>query len=299
MLAALLTTLFFSLSVIFAARSARILGGATANLARLTLAALLLAVWAHGFGGGLGGAGLPWFFLSGVIGFGLGDAALFGALQRVGPRLAILLTQCLAAPIAAVAEWGWLGTRLQGSEILCSVVILGGVALALAPDRGFEADRGTFWAGILCGVASAAGQALGAVVSRKANAVAELSGTLVDGGTAAYQRILAGMLVTALAFVLIKPMRPKPGEAGAARWRKAWPLVVLNALSGPAIGVACYQWALRTTASGIVLPIVATSPLVTMLLAWAIDGEKPGRRAVLGGVIAVFGAAGLQALKAG
>src|SRR5687767_3804008 len=100
MLASTLTTLGFSLSVIFAARSARILGGPTANLARLILAALLLAIWAHAFGGGLGGAGLPWFFLSGVIGFSLGDAALFGALERIGPRLTILLTQCLAAPIA-------------------------------------------------------------------------------------------------------------------------------------------------------------------------------------------------------
>ena len=71
MLASLLTTIFFSLSVFFAARSSRVLGGPTANLSRLALATLLLAVWAHGFGGGLGGAGLPWFFLSGVIGFGL------------------------------------------------------------------------------------------------------------------------------------------------------------------------------------------------------------------------------------
>jgi hypothetical protein len=43
-LASLLTTLFFSLSIIFAARSARVLGAGTANLGRITLATLLLAV---------------------------------------------------------------------------------------------------------------------------------------------------------------------------------------------------------------------------------------------------------------
>lgn len=294
MVASLLTTVFFSLSVFFAARSSRVLGGPTANLARLCLAMLLLATWAHGFGGGLGGAGLPWFFLSGVIGFGLGDMALFAALGRIGPRLAILLTQCLATPIAAFAEWAWLGTKLHPTEIACSAVILGGVALALAPDRSFDGDRATFWIGSLFGVGSAAGQALGAVVSRKANDLSVASGTVVDGGTAAYQRILAGVLITALSYLFVKRMRPHPGAIGASEWRRACPLVVGNALAGPAMGVACYQWALATTPSGLVLPLVATSPLVTMLLTWMFDGERPTRRSVIGGVIAVIGAAGLK-----
>jgi hypothetical protein len=71
--ASFLTTIFFSLSVIFAARSARVLGGQTANLGRISLATVLLSIWAHVFGQGLHGGGLPWFFASGVIGFGLGD----------------------------------------------------------------------------------------------------------------------------------------------------------------------------------------------------------------------------------
>jgi drug/metabolite transporter (DMT)-like permease len=294
MLPSLLTTIGFSLSVIFATRSAKVLGGPTANVARLALAAFLLGLWAHGFGGGLGGAGLPWFFLSGIVGFALGDTALFGALSRIGPRLTILLTQCLAAPIAASVEWAWLGTTLKPIEFICSTVILAGVALALAPDRSFEGSRRTFWIGALCGVGSAAGQALGAVISRKANSVSEAAGMTIDGGTAAYQRILAGLLVTALTFVFVKQMRPQPGTVGPAQWKRAWPLVIANALSGPTLGVACYQWALRTTASGIVLPIVATSPLVTMMLTWFIDGERPTRRVACGGLIAVAGAVGLQ-----
>lgn len=294
MLPSLLTTVCFSLSVIFAARSARILGGPVANLSRLALAAVLLGIWAHLFGLGLGGASLPWFFLSGVIGFGLGDTALFGALQRIGPRLSILLTQCLAAPIAALAEWLWLGTRLSSLEAICAGIILAGVGLALAPDRSFDEDRRSFWIGVILGIGSAAGQGLGAVVSRKANDVAHLAGVTIDGGTAAYQRILAGILVTALAFLFIKKMRPQPGQVGPGEWRRAWPMVVGNALAGPAIGVACFQLALRTTPSGVVLPIVATSPLVTMLLTWLIDNERPTRRALIGSVFAVMGAAGLK-----
>ena len=132
-----------------------------ANVSRLVLAMLLLGIWAHGFGGGWRGPARPWFLLSGVIGFGLGDMALFGALPRIGPRLAILLTQCLGAPIAGLAEYLLLGTRISGLEAAFGVLILAGVALALAPDTKQEVDRSTFRVGVLFGIGSAMGQGLG------------------------------------------------------------------------------------------------------------------------------------------
>ncbi len=297
MFASFLTTIFFSLSVIFAARSSRLLGSRTANLGRILLATVLLGIWAHCFGSGLRGPGLPWFIFSGVIGFGLGDMALFGALPRIGPRLSILLTQCLAAPIAAVVEWMWLGTTLRSTQMLCAAVILAGVALALAPDHGWEGDRRVFWIGTLFGFGSALGQALGAVVSRKANLVGSLAGIEIDGGTAAYQRIVGGVVTTMLAIFLLKKFQPVDDARTKANYRKGWPFVVGNALAGPTIGVGCYQWALKTTPSGIVLPIVATSPLVTILLSLVIDRHRPTRRAVLGGILAVAGAVALNLMK--
>ena len=300
MFASFLTTIFFSVSVIFAARSARMLGGPRANLARIGLATVLLAGWAHAFGAGLRGASLPWFFLSGVIGFGLGDLALFGALPRIGPRLAILLTQCLAAPIAAVAEWAWLGTTLRTVDLACAAVILAGVVVALAPDRGVPVDRRTFWIGALCGVGSALGQAFGAVVSRKANDVAALTHFPIDGGTAAYQRAIGGVVLTALAFWLTRKSRAADDAVRPpGSWRMAWPFVAANTLAGPTVGVGCYQWALQTTPSGIVLPIVATSPLVTIVLSFFLDGLRPTRRAVLGGLLAVGGAVALNLVQTG
>jgi drug/metabolite transporter (DMT)-like permease len=298
MLASLLTTIFFSLSVIFAARSSRILGGQVANLGRICLAAVLLAIWAHGFGSGLRGASLLWFFLSGVVGFGLGDMALFGALTRIGPRLAILLTQCLAAPVAALVEWLWLGTTLRPVDLACAGAILLGVAIALAPDHGSNVDRRTFWIGALFGIGSALGQAFGAVLSRKANDVASLMNFPIDGGTAAYQRVIGGLLMTVVAFAFTKRTPPAAASHGTGGdWRAAWPAVTANALFGPTLGVGCYQWALKTTPSGIVLPIIATSPLVTIALSFFIDGLRPTRRAVSGGVIAVAGAVALKCMQ--
>jgi drug/metabolite transporter (DMT)-like permease len=298
-LPSLFTTVFFSLSVIFGARSAKILGGPAANSGRIVVAFCFLAVWAHVFGAGWKGASFPWFLASGVIGFGLGDICLFGALPRIGPRLSILLTQCLAAPLAAAVEWAWLGTRLHGAEIACAAVILVGVALALAPDHGWEGERRVFWIGTLFGLGSAMGQGLGAVLSRKAYVVAAVNGFSIDGWSAAYQRVIGGAAIILVATYLGRSKRaatappPEPG-----RWRRSAPFVLGNALSGPVIGVGCFQWALQTEASGIVLPIVATSPLVTMLLSFFIDGIRPSRRAVFGSLLAVAGAVMLKRVEA-
>jgi drug/metabolite transporter (DMT)-like permease len=62
------------------------------------------------------------------------------------------------------------------------------------------------------------------------------------------------------------------------------------------LGVGCYQWALATTPAGIVLPIVATTPLAVIPLAMLLDGEKPSLRSLLGGLLAVIGATALMFL---
>ena len=186
MLPAFLTTVFFSLSTIFANRSIRAVGTTRANLGRLFFAFCVLGLYAHTLGGGLGGAGRNWFLLSGVIGMGLGDLANFGALPLLGSRLTILTTQCLAAPLAVLAEWLWLGTKISGAQLFWGAVILGGVAVALMPGRANPPRVPVRPLGFIFGVLAAAGQGFGAVISRKANAASLLAGQPVDGITAAY-----------------------------------------------------------------------------------------------------------------
>lgn len=363
MLAAFLATVLFACSAVFAARSARLVGVATANLARLWLGAGLLALWAHGRGAGLegGAAALGTFLLSGAVGFGLGDLALFAALPRIGSRLTVLLVQCLAVPVAASMEWLWLGTTLSAAQTGCIALILGGVALAVAPaelragkDGGErpvttmanaspppDATRRAWRKGLVFGVAAALGQAGGAVISRRGFTLATAAGVHLDGGTAAYQRILGGLTIMTLGYGVHawrERWRPRPtvtmattaaaamdvAEAAAevvhhprspnrvpaatvpvtaatitvtGRWRRGWPWVVLNALAGPSLGVSCYQWALATTPSALVLPIVATTPLAVVPLAYVFEGERPGWRSLLGGVLAVTGAVVLATLK--
>ena len=300
MFAAFLTTIFFALSAIFANRSLRAVGATRANLGRLLFAALCLGTYAHLVGGGLRGAGRDWLLLSGVIGMGLGDLALFSAFPLLGSRLSVLMTQCLAAPVAMVAERLWLGTRLGHAQLFWSFVILSGVAIALLPSRSNPPRVHVRPIGFLFGLLAACGQGLGAVVSRKANALTALAGEPIDGITAAYQRILGGLAITLVWFALraafAKKSPPPPGDAPAPPLSpppSAYLWIPLNALCGAVIGVSCYQWALATTPSGIVLPIVACTPLVIVPLSYWFDGEHPTRRSLVGGVIAVAGSIAL------
>ena len=141
MLGAFLATLLFSLSAVSANRTARILGGTEANFWRILVATFALGLWILISGLPLSMAASGTFLLSGVIGFGVGDLALFQALPRLGSRLTMLLVQCFAAPFAALMEWAWLGTHLTMSQAISSLVILLGVALAIAPSDHVEIPR--------------------------------------------------------------------------------------------------------------------------------------------------------------
>jgi drug/metabolite transporter (DMT)-like permease len=265
------------------------LGSTRANLARLAVATVALGLWAHLAGRGFGGPAVVWFFAGGLAGFGVGGLAMFQALPRLGSSLSMLIVQCGSAIGAAALEWGWLGTRLSPVQILCGALTLAGVGIGLLP-RSLPRILPAEWRpGLAWAVLSAAGQGTGAVLSRKGFAVTRALHEGIDPGSAAYQRALAGLLFAAVAYAII---RHRPCRT-ARRSEGAWPWVLANALTGPILGVVCYQWALSTTPAGIVQPIVAASPLVTIPFAAQLERTWPRPLYFAGAVLAVAGVTGL------
>lgn len=292
MLAAILTTFCFAASAILARRSTVMLGSQSANLARQAVALLLLGLWAHYLGQGLRGPGLAFFIVSGILGFGLGDIALYEALPRLGAALTVLIVQCLAVPIGAVTEWLWLGTRMSPLQIGGSVVILAGVALAMSPVHESDIPRGHRLPGMAFAIVGALGQAWGAVVSRQGFLLDNKMGIEMDGLSSAYQRLLGGIVCVALiagVSILLRRLRNPGVSPPQLPWRRAMPWIIGNALAGPVIGVALYQWGLRDWPSAIVLSIVSTTPLAVMMLSYLFEKTRPSRRAVIGSSLAVVG----------
>lgn len=293
MLPAFLTTILFSLSAVAGSRLSRLVGGVEANFLRITVATLLLGLYAHTSGAGFRGSALPFFLVSGLIGFGIGDYALYQAFPKIGSRLCMIVVHCLAAPVAAAVEWLWMGTALTPFQVACILTILAGVAVALAPREHLHLERKTLALGVAFAFIAALGQAGGAVVSRKAYEAARLAGEHIDGISAAYQRIWGGLAFAALSYVAFR-LRTPPATRFAERLKTSWKWVLLNGTMGPALGVSCFQWALSTTPTGIVLPIVALTPLTIIPFSRRFENETPTARSILGGVIAVAGVAGLR-----
>jgi drug/metabolite transporter (DMT)-like permease len=305
-IAAFLSTILFSISVVCGHRSAKLIGGTEANFWRLTCATLMLAVWAYGFGIGLSGAAFPIFLLSGITGIGIGDVALFQALPRLGSRLSLLLIQCLTAPFGALLEWLWLGTTLSRLQILCGLAILAGVGIALVPGEHLKLSRKELVVGTLFSILSALGGAWGAVLSRKAYSIAHASGQPIDGANAAFQRIIGGLLVAGICLLIVKRRefrvqsrapRELIGEASKKKWRAVWPWVLVNSLAGQTLGVSCMQRAFETTPTGLVLAVIATTPIVVIPFAFFFEGERPTPHSLLGGAIAVAGVVALTILR--
>ncbi|RME66964.1 MAG: EamA family transporter [Verrucomicrobia bacterium] len=297
MIAALLTTVLFAATAVFARRAALALGATLANFCRLLLAAGLLGLWTWWFGRGAGLA-FEWFFLSGLAGFGLGGLMMFQALPRAGSNLSMLIVQTGSGIVALIVERLWLGTTLTPAQLACVLAVVAGVAIGLAPRALPAVSRRTLLLGAGCAGLSAVGQGLGAVLSRRAFAAARDLGGTVDPGTAAFERALAGLLVAGLAlFVAHRQARALHVPLRADRRAKAWPWVLANTMAGPVLGVACFQWALSTTPAGIVQPIVAAAPLLTAPIAWRFGEAIPRGHYFLGASLAVGGAALLTYLR--
>jgi drug/metabolite transporter (DMT)-like permease len=301
MVAALLTTFLFATSAVCGYRTARQMGGVEANFWRITLATIFLTVWAFTWGTGFSGAP-GWFMLSGLFGIGLGDSGYFQALPRLGSRRTVLLTQCLTAPFAAVIEWLWLGTKLNATEAVCLVVILAGVAVALAPEDHLKISARDWKIGIGASLFGALGGALGAVIIRRGYAALALAGSTVDPGTTGYQRVVGGILIPTIALLAVKwrtahahgpVFEERTWQVSGEKWKRVWPWVLANALAGQTLGVTCMQWALKNNPSAVVQAIIATSPIVLLPMTRLVEGEKIGLRALLGAVIAVAGVIGL------
>jgi drug/metabolite transporter (DMT)-like permease len=298
--AALATTVLYSVSAIAGSRVSNLLGAAEANFLRIIGATALLAVYAHTRGVGVSGKAFPYFFLSGVIGFGIGDLALYHSYPRIGSRLAMIMVHCLAAPTAAFVEWLWIGTALSVFQVGCVLVILTGVAIALAPKAHLHLPGQALLAGLPLGLIAALGQAFSSVVSRKAYMVATLTHESIDGMNAAYQRILGGVVFSAAGYALDRwrSRAVSERESFVRRVKRAWKWLLINILSGAVLGVSFFQLGLSKAPTGIVLPIVALTPLTIIPLARRFENERASVRSLIGGLIAVLGVIGLRfALK--
>lgn len=302
MFPALLATFCFACSAVCGQRLSRLMGSIRGNFWRLVLAAgILWVITLIFFGGSVRPETAGWYVLSGVIGFGLGDVALFLAYPHLGSRLTVLVLMSFGVFFGALGDWWLLHAPLRWELTGSIAVILTGLGLALhRPGEPLRWGRGLVFA-IIAGW----GQGFGAVLSRIAQTTAEQGGFSVPAISQTAQRATGGLAIAAIAYGVVRLIaRRKTGAAEAAstpaassaqplpaKYRKNLPVWLLgSALFGPVIGVSAMQWALQVLhSSALVVAITATAPLMIVPLAHWIEREKTSPRALIGTSIAVGG----------
>ena len=304
MLFAVATAFLFAGSALCGRQATDHLGSLPANFWRLLAATLALGLatavfYPHSFSGPT----FLWFFISGFVGFGIGDVALYLAFARIGSRLTLLINFSLATILGALGDWMWLGDPLDGHSAVAVGVILIGISIALLGARPTGMKRqGSHAAGIVAAVFAAFGQGFGATISRHAQSLAATSGLAISGLSQAFQRVIAGLLVGSAVLLYVRLRGRKtslpPERARFFPPRSSLPWILGAALFGPVVGVSCFQWALlETPNSGRVLAIVSTSPLILIPFAAFLEKDRPTVASVLGGLIAVGGVARLCLLR--
>ena len=298
MLPALLTALLFAFSAIFGQRAAKIFGPLRANAIRLGIACAVLGILTWMIDGiraqpSLHAEVFPALFISGAVGFGIGDVGLFLAYPRLGARLTLLINFSLGTLFAAWGDHWLLGENLTLSQWSGVALLLAGLIAALWPARG---TAGVSMAGLGCAVLAGAGQGFGTTLSGWANHLAEHQHVTIHGISQAFQRSTAGALTAIAVWAVWRYLIRKPEAAAvvpdqAPKRKHAGFWMLGAALFGPVIGVSCYQWARLQLPSAVVVAIAATSTLWVIPLAKFIDKDHPSLRQVLGTVLAVAGIA--------
>ena len=291
-LAALGTSLGFTLGPTFFSLAGRRVGSQVVNRIRLLGAAPLLVLLHFA----LTGAPLPafdatrwlWLALSGLVGLVAGDACLFRAFVLIGPRLTMLVYS-LNPLIAALLARVLFGERLGPLQVLAMAVTLAGVGWVVSerqPRTGAQgAAGGSLAPGLLLALGGGAGQALGLVFARQG---------LGDGLPALSAHVLrmcaaaVGIWILALAQrqvrLTFRRLREQPRALGT----------ILGGMTfGPVAGVWLAMVAIARTELGVASTLMALPPIFLLPVGRFVFRERVGVRAVAGTLLAVAGAVAL------
>jgi drug/metabolite transporter (DMT)-like permease len=308
MIGALFTALFFGVTPVVAGRAIALIGFVRANVIRLSIAVVILGVWAFAFGQGMRGQTLL-FVTAGAIGFGVGGLSLLAALPRLGAPLASLVEETVAAPVAAIVAWFWYADKLSTLQLEVCGVILVGVVIGILPYVRATALKGLAPRSVALGVGlallAAAAQGFSVAATKRGQLLMKAAHTPPDTITVAFQRLIGGFLVALVVYAVARFV-----------WRRTWGFAAadgstksmlssdggklttrplfwggLNSLFGPILGVTFLVWALQTIPAGQAQAIQAVAPLIAVPFAFWLQGHKPPRLWYLGAVVAIAGLA--------
>ncbi|WP_313716078.1 EamA family transporter [Arsenicicoccus bolidensis] len=222
--------------------------------------------------------------LTWLVGYGLG----FGTVQFIGlylgmamgfpAGLASLVLQA-SAPFTVVLGALLLGERVGLTQRVGIAVAVGGLVL-VGVSRATATSVLPFVLVVLGGL----GWAFGNLCSRLARAPKPLHLTL-------WMSVVPPLPMLVLSLLVEGPARiaSSLGTSVSAAAAPAWVGLAYTVLLGTVVGSGIWVWLMARHPAGVVAPYSLLVPVVGILTAWLVLGERPTAIELLGGVLVIAG----------
>ena len=298
---ALVVAMSWTVTALFADKASHRLGSMTANVIRLVLATLFLALilWV-----GVGspypvyadGKAWTWLAASALVGYVFGDWCLFNCYLSIGARFGQLF-MTLAPPMAAIAGWAILGETLSWKSGLAMAITLCGIAISiLSKEEGRHVHLTLPLKGVLLGLGAGLGQGVGLVLSKvgmehyaeiiPADAPAHMNTLLPFAST------MIRAVVGAAGFLALMALQKKTKELKAATHdRRGLGYALIMTIFGPVMGVSLSLMAVRYTSAGIASTLMALTPVFILIPYAFIYHQRIRTRELLGVLVSMTGVA--------
>ncbi len=235
---------------------------------------------------------LLWLLLSGVIGIGIGDTAFFAALNRMGERSALLVTETLAPVFTAILAVFWISEILNAYQWLAIAIILLGVDLVLGARKRRNKHLHVSISALGYAAIAALCQAVGAVIGRDI-----LIHSDVDSIMASLVRLVGGVFLVVVLISLSKLSYSLKNANGSAKqtWLpkqkispKMWRYLFAATFVGTLLAMVLQMFSFAHTEAAIVQSLFASSIVFSLIIA-RIQGQEITRNAIVGSLIATVG----------
>jgi drug/metabolite transporter (DMT)-like permease len=232
----------------------------------------------------LPGLSLVQLLLSGMVGLGMGDTALFAAFQRIGPTRTSMI-KLLSPLLVSLAAFISLHERLTILDFIGTAFTVLGILLVMSerlPHNHVAPAR--FWQGVSLALFATLAEVVGVVYSRQV-----LVQTDIDPLWSTLLRLSAAAVFLVFWFLIT---RQRIGEwLHSAETRRLAKLIGSGVFVGTFVGLWLQQTALKITNAGVAQTLFASSPLFILLIQALMKRQLPSLRALSGVLVAMTGVA--------
>jgi len=222
--------------------------------------------------------------LSGLIGIGMGDVALFAAFQRIGPTRTSMI-KLLSPLFVSLVAFISLGEKLGIFDLVGMAITILGIILVVSERLPHSQETPPrFWEGVGLALLATLAEVIGVNFSHQV-----LVQTPIDPLWGTLLRLVSAAVFLAL-FVLLT--RQQIGSwlktSDSSRLVK---LISVGVFCGTFVGLWLQQTVLKTTAAGVAQTFFSASPLFILLIQAAVQRRWPSSRALGGVLVSIAGIA--------